>query len=82
MITGELRYQVSVTNAHGIFKLILKKLDSISPNHVFMDRVRIFRAANFEKLVPSITQTSMGFANKMAPGVSEGILCAEHESGL
>ena len=24
----------------------------------------------------------MGFANKMPPGVSEGIFCAEHESGF
>ena len=29
-----------------------------------------------------ITQSSMDFANKMASGSSEGILCAEHESGF
>ena len=28
----------------------------------------------------SFVQTCMGFANEMAPGVSEGILRAEHES--
>ena len=29
-----------------------------------------------------ITQPCMGFANKMAQGVSKGILGAEHESGF
>ena len=27
-----------------------------------------------------LTQSCIGFANKIIPGVSEGILCAEHDS--